>query len=80
LSDILEGKADFIAENGGGRGVRLRKDALPKPARQTIRSSSSKSSMTRRALESAGVEFVAENGGGAGVRLRKTSSQLEHRE
>jgi hypothetical protein len=40
LSDILEGKADFIAENGGGRGVRLRKDALPKPARQTIRSSS----------------------------------------
>jgi hypothetical protein len=79
LSDILEGKADFIAENGGGRGVRLRKDALPKPARQTIRSSSSKSSMTRRALEAAGVEFVEENGGWAGVR-RKTSAQMEHRE
>jgi hypothetical protein len=86
---------DFIDENGGGPGVRLRKrqpepmvDAWRHNGVDTRRAelSDSETSITaandlavRRALEVAGVEFIDENGGGPGVRLRKLSQGKQRR-
>jgi hypothetical protein len=74
----LTNRVEFIDENGGGPGLRLRKRPRAKPSIRRAELTDSETSMTaandlavRRALELAGVEFIDENGGGPGVRLRK---------
>ena len=53
---------EFIDENGGGPGVRLR----------TMTAANNLA--IRRALEIAGVELIDENGGGPGVRLHRRAN------
>jgi hypothetical protein len=73
---------EFIDDNNGNPGVRLRKS--PKRRVSTGRDVSAKrtqflcSKENRRlepTLEAAGVDFIEENGGGPGVRLRKPTRQ-----
>jgi hypothetical protein len=73
---------EFIDDNNGDPGVRLRKS--PKRRVSTGRDVSAKrtqflcSKENRRlepTLEAAGVDFIEENGGGPGVRLRKPTRQ-----
>jgi hypothetical protein len=52
-------RVEFIDENGGGPGVRLRKGA--------------EEALKRRLVGLAGIEFIDEPGGGPGVRLRELS-------